>query len=170
MSEKDNIHPVVRLLAKRMESHPEEFGPASGGRWAEWLDRLIPFVTEEERVMLRGPMIQDIHEEVMDELMNGPERRAQEKRERDLEMQRMIAQSQQRAAQQASQLYGQAALQSGQLGNASGYAYNSAPTALPGTYYDAVTDTYNTRGFTMTKAQIENNPGLIASVKKALGL
>ena len=91
----DNIHPVVELLAARMESHPEEFGPDRGGRWAEWLDRLIPFVTEEERVMLRGPMMQDIHEEVLDELLNGEERRAQEQRERtarELEMQRMVGQ------------------------------------------------------------------------------
>lgn len=91
----DNVHPVVELLAARMESHPEEFGPNRGGRWAEWLDQLIPFVTEAERVMLRGPMMQDIHEEVLDELLNGDERRAQERRERDLEMQRIMAQAQQ---------------------------------------------------------------------------
>ena len=98
-----NIHPVVELLAARMESHPEEFEPNGGGRWAEWLDRLIPFVTEEERVMLRRHMMQDIHEEVLDELLNGEERRAREKHERDLEMQQMMAQRQQSmlAAQQA---------------------------------------------------------------------
>lgn len=99
----DNIHPVVELLAARMESHPEEFEPNGGGRWAEWLDRLIPFVTEEERVMLRGPMMQGIHEEVLDELLNGEERRAQSKRERDLEMQRIMAQAQQQAALQPGQ-------------------------------------------------------------------
>lgn len=86
----DNIHEVVKLLAARMESHPEEFEPNGGGRWAEWLDRLIPFVTEEERVMLRGPMMQGIHEEVLDELLNGEERRAQAQRERDLQTQRMM--------------------------------------------------------------------------------
>lgn len=91
----DNVHEVVKLLAARMETHPEEFEPNGHGRWAEWLDRLIPFVTEEERVMLRGPMMQDLHEEVLDELLNGDERRAQSKRERDLEMQRMMAQAQQ---------------------------------------------------------------------------
>lgn len=95
----DNIHPVVELLAARMESHPEEFETNGGGRWAEWLDRLIPFVTEEERVMLRGHMMQDIHEEVLDELLNGEERRARERHERDLEMQRMMGQMQQNALQ-----------------------------------------------------------------------
>jgi hypothetical protein len=86
--EADNVHPVIRLLVARMESHPEEFEPNGGGRWAEWLDRLIPFVTEEERVMLRGHMMQDIHEEVLDELMNGPERRAEEERTKREELKR----------------------------------------------------------------------------------
>jgi hypothetical protein len=81
----DNIHPVVELLAARMKSHPEEFGVESDGRWAQYLDELMPFTTEEERVMLRGPMMQDIHEDVLEELLNGPERRAQEKRQRELE-------------------------------------------------------------------------------------
>jgi hypothetical protein len=84
----DNIHPVVELLAARMESHPEEFGANGSGRWAEWLDQLIPFVTEEERVMLRKPMIQDIHEDVLDELLNGPERRAEEMRKREEDAER----------------------------------------------------------------------------------
>jgi len=79
----DNIHPVVELLAARMESHPEEFGGNGSGRWAEWLDHLIPFVTEEERVMLRKPMMQTIHEDVLDELLNGPERRREAMQQRN---------------------------------------------------------------------------------------
>ena len=43
--------------------------------------------------------LQRVHEEVLDELLNGEERRAQSKRERDLEMQRMMAQAQQNALQ-----------------------------------------------------------------------
>ena len=30
-------HDVVKLLAARMESHPEEFAPDGEGRWAQWL-------------------------------------------------------------------------------------------------------------------------------------
>lgn len=107
----DNVHEVVKLLAARMESHPEEFGPDRGGRWAEWLDRLIPFVTEEERVMLfnksKEAFLQRVHEEVLDELLNGEERRAREKRERDLEMQRIMAQAQQNALQPGQYLQAQ---------------------------------------------------------------
>jgi hypothetical protein len=77
-------HAVVRLLLKRMESHPEEFR-LGNGRWAEWLDLLIPFVTEAERVLLRGPMMQEIHEQVMEELCNGPERRRKEAEESEYE-------------------------------------------------------------------------------------
>lgn len=98
----DNIHEVVKLLVARMESHPEEFDPNRGGRWAEWLEQLIPLVTEEERVILRGPMMQGIHEEVLDELLNGEERRAQAQRERDLAMQQMMG------ARHPKSLYAQA--------------------------------------------------------------
>ena len=94
----NNIHPVVELLAARMESNPEEFEDGLSHRWGVWMSRLAPFVTEAERVLLRGPVMQDIHEEVLDELMNGPERRAEEQRKRDEEVQRHIAQQQ--AAQQ----------------------------------------------------------------------
>ena len=49
-------HDVVKLLVARMESNPEEFTSEEIGRWAQFLDELMPFVTEEERVMLRKPM------------------------------------------------------------------------------------------------------------------
>jgi hypothetical protein len=113
----NNIHPVVELLAARMESHPEEFGENGNGRWAQWLDQLIPFITEAERVLLRVPMMQDIHEEVLDELLNGPERRAEEKRKRDEEVQRHIA-LQQAAQQQQLQGYRNA------VGQRGAYDYN----------------------------------------------
>jgi len=88
-------HDVVKLLAARMESHPEEFESDGEGRWAQWLDELIPFTTEAERVLLRGPMMQDIHERVLDELLNGPERRRKEAEERESIMQSALAKQQQ---------------------------------------------------------------------------
>ena len=96
-----NIHPVVELLAARMESNPEEFAPDGGGRWAQWLDELISFVTEAERVMLRKPMMQAIHEEVLDELMNGPDKRR--KAEEDREYERHLAMAMQHTQRQAIQ-------------------------------------------------------------------
>lgn len=85
-------HDVVKLLVARMESHPEEFTSDGGGRWAQWLDELIPFVTEEERMMLRKPMMQTIHEDVLDELLNGPEKR-REAEENRKEYERHLAQA-----------------------------------------------------------------------------
>jgi len=80
----DEPHDVVKLLLARMESHPEEFR-LENGRWAQWLDQLIPFITEAERVLLREPMMQEIHEQVMDELCNGDERRRIENEEANYE-------------------------------------------------------------------------------------
>ena len=96
-----NIHPVVELLAARMESNPEEFAPDGEGRWARWLDELIPFVTEAERVLLRGPMMQTYHEEVLDELLNGPDKRR--KAEEDREYERHLAMAMQHTQRQAMQ-------------------------------------------------------------------
>jgi len=103
MSEEDTVHPVVRLLAKRMESHPEEFGHKGSGRWASWLEPLMRLATDEEKLLLRIARMNEIHEEVMDELLNGDERRAQEKRERYLETQRMMAQAQVQGLQPGGQ-------------------------------------------------------------------
>lgn len=96
----DEPHAVVRLLLARMESHPEEFSN-DDGRWAQWLDELMPFVTEKERLMLRKPMMQTIHEDVMDELLNGPERRRKHKE--DTEYERHLAQAMQHTQRQAMQ-------------------------------------------------------------------
>ncbi len=161
----DNIHPVVELLAARMESHPEEFEPNGGGRWAEWLDRLIPFVTEEERVMLRGHMMQDIHEEVLDELLNGEERRAQEKRERDLEMQRMLAQAQVQRLQpgQYAQVQSLSALQGMGVGN----VVPSQPLVIQSGGKEAMRIQAN------GDIKIGNetlNEGTLRKIKKALGI
>lgn len=108
----NNIHPVVELLAARMESHPEEFPVQPNGqlpimgRWAPWLAQAEHLMNDAERTLLytkaKETIFQRIHEEVLDELMNGPERRAEEQRKRDEEMQRHIAHAaaQQQAAQQ----------------------------------------------------------------------
>ncbi len=120
----DNIHPVVELLAARMETHPEEFRfhdsqtLAITGRWETWIHQIRPFLNEAEDKMLFGKakeaFLQRVHEEVLDELLNGEERRAEERRKRDLEMQRMMAQMQQSALQpgQYAQVQSLGALQS----------------------------------------------------------
>lgn len=153
----DNIHPVVELLVARMKSHPEEFGPRGGGRWADWLNLLTPLVTEEERVMLRKLSMDTIHEEVLDELMNGEERRAREKRERYLEMQRLMAQAQQNTLRPG---------QYAQVPNLS--ALQGLSTAIP-----SPNGAEGLRIHSNGDIQIGNetlNEGTLRKIKKALGL
>jgi hypothetical protein len=83
-----------------MESHPEEFS-MENGRWAQWLDQLVPFVTEAELRLLREPMMRDIHEEVLDELCNGEERRRKQEEDREYERHLAHAVMQQKQQQQA---------------------------------------------------------------------
>lgn len=93
----DNVHPVVRLLAARMESHPEEF---TNGRWGMWVSVLMELATPEEQLLLRKARMDEIHEEVMDELLNGDERRAEEERKRMEEAKQYAAQQQRMTALQ----------------------------------------------------------------------
>ena len=79
----DNIHPAVELLLARMKSHPEEF-PRGGGRWAGFLENMQELLSEEETSLLKSHMrairLDELHEDIMDELLNGPERRAEAER------------------------------------------------------------------------------------------
>ena len=135
----NNIHPVVELLAARMESNPEEFAPDGEGRWAQWLDELIPFVTEAERVMLRGPMMQTFHEQVLDELMNGPERRRKvfEEQEYERNLSKSLLLTKHQMIQQQLQGYQQAYGGGGGAGAAQGIVGKSYPRAIMDNYdYD----------------------------------
>lgn len=77
----DKLHDVVKLLLARMESHPEEFERGSS-RWGWMLEGVLTNCSEEERAAihagLRPIRLQQLHEDVMDELLSGPERRAEE--------------------------------------------------------------------------------------------
>lgn len=143
----DNIHPVVELLAARMESHPEEFRIydnstlAIGGRWETWISQIRPFMNEAEQKALfssaKEVFLQRVHEEVLDELMNGPERRAEERRKWD-EDQKQYAMQQRAYLQQA---------------------------ARPGSFVEL-----NNVDWGRQNNLLQNNPGILASMKKALGL
>lgn len=99
----DNIHPVIELLAARMESHPEEFPvnlsglPPTRGRWETWIAQMGWYLNEAERELIYGKakeaIFQRIHEEVLDELLNGEQRRAEEKAAHDAEVQRLLGQA-----------------------------------------------------------------------------
>jgi hypothetical protein len=183
----NNIHPVVELLAARMESHPEEFPVQPNGqlpimgRWAPWLAQAEHLMNDAERTLLytkaKETIFQRIHEEVLDELMNGPERRAEEKRKRDEETQRHIAHAaaqQQAAMQQQLQGYRQAM---GQYQSHLGAHSRAQATGIVGKSPSGIwVDEYAQLGNTTTqstKLQLGSetiDEGMIKKIKKKLGI
>lgn len=88
----DEPHDVVKLLLARMESHPEEFRIGEGVfhlRWSHQIDTIHDHGSDADRAALnaklRGILMDEVHEQVMDELCNGPERRRKEAEENDYE-------------------------------------------------------------------------------------
>lgn len=75
----DNIHPVVKLLVARMESNPEEFTDKGHNRWDYAIDVVEEYGSAEDKVAISSAMrtilLDEAHEWVMDELLNGEERR-----------------------------------------------------------------------------------------------
>lgn len=94
----DDLHDVVKLLLKRMESHPEEFGTGPTNRWGWMLNDVLADCSIEEaeaiKKGLRPIRLQEIHETVMDELLNGDERRRKEQEEQDYRRQVMMQRAQ----------------------------------------------------------------------------
>ena len=86
----DDLHPVVTLLLKRIESHPEEFGRGAH-RWDWIIERVQNYGSKEEDEIidaaLRPIRLQEAHEDMMDELCNGDERRRKEEADREYEKQ-----------------------------------------------------------------------------------
>lgn len=96
----DEPHDVVKLLVKRMESHPEEFRVGTGPeRWATHIDMIQDYGSEADKAALsaklRDIVMGEAHEDAMDELLNGPEKRRKYEEEREYERQ-MMQQSLQR--------------------------------------------------------------------------
>lgn len=78
----DEPHAVVRLLIARMESHPEEFKRdvvLSADRWHVVVAEITEWGNEVDRAALdagmRGIRLGEAHKMVMDELLNGEDRR-----------------------------------------------------------------------------------------------
>jgi hypothetical protein len=108
----DDIHPVVKLLIARMESHPEEFKddylmsevrPTAGsGRWLHATQAIQDHGSKRDVEALNAALskiyMQYIHDWVMDELFNGEDRRREEE-----ERKKQLWQQQQQMHQQAYQ-------------------------------------------------------------------
>jgi hypothetical protein len=98
-------HEVVKLLLARMESHPEEFKVGEGpfhDRWYDHVNGINAYGNEADKTALNAKLrdirLTEIHEQVMDELCNGEERRRKSREEDEYE--RHLAQSLQHMKQQ----------------------------------------------------------------------
>lgn len=166
--EEDTIHPVVRLLVARMESHPEEFyfdsywsGPhpqtmPAEDRWHTIMENVRGWASPEEIRLLNKPFLDAAHRAALDELLNGPERRAQERREREEEHRRW-------QQQMLSQRQAPGALSG--LGNYQQYQNALEQNALARSYYEPISDTVRVPGGGVT-----SDEGIVDAMKKMLGL
>jgi len=176
----DEPHDAVKLLLARMDSHPEEFrlkDPSYHDRWYNHMSAINTYGNEADIAALNAKVrdirMAEIHEQIMDELLNGDERRAQEEKENEYE--RHLAQSVQHMKQQQQQM---AAQQSalGQYQNAMGhlgsYQNQASATGLVGQSPTRILmDEYVNNG-TINAAKIEPtlSSSAINQIKKALKL
>jgi hypothetical protein len=118
----DEPHEVVKLLLKRMESHPEEFRAGDvllHHRWYDYVSAINAYGNETDKAALatglREIRLTEIHEQVMDELCNGEERRRKEAEEQEYErnLAKSLQLTQQQAVQQQLQQYQNAVGQRG---------------------------------------------------------
>jgi hypothetical protein len=91
-------HDAVKLLLARMESHPEEFRFKEGAyhdRWYNHISAINSYGNEADKAAIatktRDIRMAEVHEQIMEELCNGEERRRKEAEEQDYE--RHLAQS-----------------------------------------------------------------------------
>ncbi len=114
----DEPHEVVKLLLARMESHPEEFrlkDPSYHDRWYNHMSAINTYGNEADKAALaakvRDIRMGVIHEEVMEELLNGEDRRRKEEEDREYEQtmirQGLLAQQQKAYVGQLQGMVGQ---------------------------------------------------------------
>lgn len=108
----DNLHPVTKLLIARMESHPEEFKHYVGssyipsGRWTTAITIVRENGSDADQAALKtaldSVLMDEAHEWMLDELLNGDERRAEHGRMQAAAYNTRVMQQ---AAQSQAQLY-----------------------------------------------------------------
>ena len=108
----DEPHDVVKLLLARMESHPEEFCSDKerfSDRWERYISDIEAFGNEADKAALNAKLrdiwMVKVHEKVMDELLNGEDRRRKvfEEQEYERNLSKSLALTKQQMTQQAGQ-------------------------------------------------------------------
>jgi len=151
-------HEVVKLLLARMESHPEEFRNGDvllHDRWYEYVNGIQAYGNEADKAAiaagLREIRLSEIHEKVMDELLNGDDRRRKAEEEREYERNLIM--------QKARNTYAQQNTCASQLGSYRNAAVTHIAGAGPSLKVVGTTGT----GATLASSAINQ-------IKKALGL
>ena len=171
----EEVHPLVTLLTERMKTHPEEFDPvfdeavASSDiryRWARALEEIKHHGSVADRaaitVATRDVRLDKAHQWALDELMNGDDRRATEKRDREAYKAQMHANQRNIYAQQAMSLSQQSAVQlRGQLTGA---------TAVSPTLPQPPTAWTSTRTTSLQLGNETLDESTISKIKKMLGI
>ena len=85
----DEPHAVARLLLARIQSHPEEFKRGTA-RWVSITNQVEDWGSEADKQTindaLRDVRLTEAHEEMMEELLNGEDRRRKEVEDRQYEI------------------------------------------------------------------------------------
>jgi polyribonucleotide nucleotidyltransferase len=88
----DEPHDAVKLLIARMDSHPEEFklkDPSYHDRWYNHISAINSYGNEADvaalNAKIRDVRMAEVHEQIMEELCNGPENRRKEAEDHEYE-------------------------------------------------------------------------------------
>jgi hypothetical protein len=157
----DKVHPLVELLVARAKSHPDEFKDdtdtittAASDRWWRAINVISRNGTDADKALLANTIgriaMDKAHEWALDELLNGEERRAEDRRMKEETEKRYAAQTTLAALSQQAQLYGQA-------------AQNSYQNALGSMAVPNQAASVNIGGETLTASMVQQ-------IKKALGV
>ena len=162
------LHDVVKLLIARMESHPEEFNgdmaerDSRSYRWWQAIRLVQENGTAEEKAAIdkgiRKIKLQHAHEMVMDELLNGDERRRREQEEQEYEANLLNTARNQRNMGSSLRAAITPALQ-------------KLDAEMQREQLEMYRNTYNQMGLTMrVPSPHPYNTGFVSTIKKALGL
>lgn len=161
----DKVHPLVELLVARAKSHPDEFRDepdntlttSASDRWWRAISVISRNGTSADKALMSSTIgriaMDKAHNWALDELLNGEERRAEERRVREETEKRYAAQAKSAAMSQQAQLYGRAAQNT----------YHNALGSMAISNQAAANTSLNIGGETLTASMVQQ-------IKKALGV
>lgn len=151
--EDNEVHPLVELMLKRMESHPEEFEGNLASeysedvyRWNTALNEIIEYGSEADKTALHAGLrevrLEAAHRWALDELLNGLNRRKEEEQKQPAAntsiIQAQMAKAQAHIAQSQAQAQMQNALGAyGQYANTLASVTNNSTLQLGDEKIDA---------------------------------